>query len=75
MPTELGMPSTREVALDFPRSWVEFVDPANDEANFVEGKFTFRGEPKPVEVPDAPPADMAGSGSGPGSPAPGAAAE
>jgi len=51
------------------------VDPANDEANFAEGKFTFRGEPKPVEVPDAPPADMAGSGSGPGSPAPGAAAE
>ncbi|HVE63330.1 MAG TPA: ATP-dependent Clp protease ATP-binding subunit, partial [Mycobacteriales bacterium] len=39
------------------------VDPANDEANFAEGKFVFRGEPKPVEVPDAPPVDMAGSGS------------
>ncbi|MCA1822730.1 MAG: NDP-hexose 4-ketoreductase, partial [Frankia sp.] len=28
-----------------------------------EAKFTFRGEPRPViEVPDAPPVDMAGSG-------------
>ena len=33
----------------------------------VEGEgdaaaFTFRGEPKPVSVPDAPPVDLAGSG-------------
>jgi ATP-dependent Clp protease ATP-binding subunit ClpC len=27
-----------------------------------EAKFTFRGEPKPVSVPDVPPVDLAGSG-------------
>ncbi|HVE97803.1 MAG TPA: AAA family ATPase, partial [Mycobacteriales bacterium] len=40
------------------------VDPANEESTpLADTKFVFRGEPKPVEVPDAPPVDMAGSGS------------
>ncbi len=44
------------------------VDPENGESH-VDAKFTFRGEPKPIEVPDAPPADMAESGTGTTGPA------
>ncbi len=31
-----------------------------DDADETKGAFTFRGEPKPAEVPDAPPVDVAG---------------
>jgi hypothetical protein len=30
VPTDLGMPTTREVDIDHPRAWVEVVDPADD---------------------------------------------
>ncbi|GAA1252753.1 ATP-dependent Clp protease ATP-binding subunit [Pseudonocardia aurantiaca] len=44
---------------------VEGVDPDAPEGSRAaddKAKFTFRGEPKPVTVPDAPPVDMANSG-------------
>jgi ATP-dependent Clp protease ATP-binding subunit ClpC len=44
---------------------VEGLDPDAPEGSRAaddKAKFTFRGEPKPVTVPDAPPVDMANSG-------------
>jgi hypothetical protein len=38
--TELGMPAVREVAPDFPRDWVEFVDPA-DAQHLVRADLTW----------------------------------
>ena len=38
------------------------VDPEKADKPLAERGFTFRGEPKPVAVPDVPPVDMAGSG-------------
>jgi ATP-dependent Clp protease ATP-binding subunit ClpC len=35
------------------------------EGEGADAKFTFRGEPKPINVPDAPPVDLAGSGGTP----------
>jgi ATP-dependent Clp protease ATP-binding subunit ClpC len=40
-----------------------------------EQKFTFRGEPKPVAVPDVPPVDLAASGGAPDLAGSGGAAE
>ncbi|WP_214403900.1 ATP-dependent Clp protease ATP-binding subunit [Pseudonocardia lacus] len=40
---------------------VEGYDPNGSKASQEAAKFTFRGEPKPVTVPDAPPVDMAKS--------------
>ena len=43
---------------------VEGIDPDAEDSKAVDDKavFTFRGEPKPVTVPDAPPVDLAKSG-------------
>ncbi|MBC8091960.1 MAG: AAA family ATPase, partial [Pseudonocardia sp.] len=43
---------------------VEGIDPAAAESKVADDKavFTFRGEPKPVTVPDVPPVDLAKSG-------------
>ncbi|MHA6785740.1 ATP-dependent Clp protease ATP-binding subunit [Pseudonocardia saturnea] len=43
---------------------VEGIDPAAEDSKAADdkAKFTFRGEPKPVMVPDAPPVDLAKSG-------------
>ena len=40
MKVTLGMPSTREVAVDFPREWVEFTDPA-DAGQIIRGDLTW----------------------------------
>ncbi|MDN5931408.1 MAG: ATP-dependent Clp protease ATP-binding subunit, partial [Pseudonocardia sp.] len=43
---------------------VEGIDPAAEDSKAADDKarFTFRGEPKPVMVPDSPPVDLAKSG-------------
>ena len=43
---------------------VEGIDPDAEDSKAIDDKavFTFRGEPKPVTVPDSPPVDMAKSG-------------
>ncbi|QJY46023.1 ATP-dependent Clp protease ATP-binding subunit [Pseudonocardia broussonetiae] len=43
---------------------VEGIDPEADDSKAADDKatFTFRGEPKPVMVPDSPPVDLAKSG-------------
>ena len=41
------------------------VEDSDGEGATENAKFTFRGEPKPMRVPDAPPVDLAGVEGGP----------